>query len=93
MGLDQPGFYVVTNMTWAATVIYFAAIYLPRLSSATLAVLVAVCGFLILFDFTLPSVEGTEFAPQVKKIADTPVGQPVTVPVAPPGWTMTLVKH
>jgi hypothetical protein len=86
-------YFVVTSVAWAGTLVYFAGIYLPRLSSFALAVSIAICGFFILFDFPLPPVPGASFGPQVDRIVATPVGESVTVPTAPPGWAMTLVRH
>jgi hypothetical protein len=86
-------YFVITSAAWAATLIYFAAIYLPRLSNAMLAVMVAIAGIFILFDFPLQPVPGTSFGPQANRIEAARSGQKITVPIAPPGWDMTLTKH
>ena len=93
LGIDEPGYYVVTNMAWASTLIFFAALLLPRLSSFALAAIVGVCGFLILFEFTLPPVQGPAFGQQVQLVQAARVGETVVVPISPPGWQMALIKH
>ena len=93
LGIDEPGYYVVTNMAWASTLTFFAALLLPRLSSFALAAIVGVCGFLILFEFTLPPVQGPAFGQQVPLAQAAPVGETVVVPISPPGWQMTLIKR
>src|SRR6185437_2986942 len=89
----EQGYLVVADTAWAATLLCFAGIFLPRLTNAGLAVVLAAGGFLILFDFALPSVEGEPFGGQANRIVETPSGQSVTVPIAPPGWEMTLRKR
>jgi hypothetical protein len=91
--LTEQGYLVVADTAWAATLLCFAGIFLPRLTNAGLAVVLAAGGFLILFDFALPSVEGEPFGGQANRIVETPSGQTVTVPIAPPGWEMTLRKR
>lgn len=92
-GEAQAGYFVVASMAWAAMLIVFVTTTLPRLSNAVLAVVALVAGFLILFDFTLPSVDGPDFGPQAERIAAAAPGETVTVPIAPRGWEMTLVKR
>ena len=88
---DDNGYFIVACVGWVGTLLYFAAIYLPPLSNATLATVAGLCGALILFNFTLPPVAGPLFGAQVDAIEATAPGQPVTVPIAPPGWDMTLI--
>jgi hypothetical protein len=90
---DEPGYFVVTSLAWAATLIFFAARYLPRLSNVSLAAVAFLGGFLILFDFTLGAVTGADFGPQADRILAAPPGETVTVPIAPRGWEMTLQRH
>jgi len=91
--LTEQGYLVVADTAWAATLLCFASIFLPRLTNAGLAVVLGAVGFLVLFDFALPAVPGQPFADQAQRIAETPSGQTVTVPIAPPGWDMTLRKR
>ena len=86
-------FFVVSAVAWAGTVFYFAAIYLRRLSALTLAAGIAVCGFFILLEFTIAAVPGAQFVEQAAMIERAEPGSAVTVPIAPPGWVMTLIKH
>jgi hypothetical protein len=90
---DEPGYLVVAALAWTGTLVSFAAIFLPRFSNATLAVLALLGGFLILFDFALPQVEGTPFGPQADRFEAAAPGTRVIVPTAPPGWTMELVRR
>ncbi|MEO8759190.1 MAG: hypothetical protein ABI398_15725 [Devosia sp.] len=90
---DEPGYFVVTSLLWAGVLVLFAARFLPRLSNAGLAVVAGFGGFLILFDFALPAVLGSPFGPEVNRIEAAAVGETVTVPIAPPGWEMVLVKR
>lgn len=90
-GLDEPGYFVATSMAWAGALVAFTAIFVPRFSNATLALLVLLGGFLILFDFSLPPVPGTPFGPEVAAIRNAQPGSIVTLETAPPGRTMTLV--
>jgi hypothetical protein len=92
-GQAQAGYFVVASMAWAATLIVFVTTTLPRPSNVVLAVVALVAGFLILFDFTLPTVDGPDFGPQAGRIAAASPGDTVTVPIAPRGWEMTLVKR
>src|SRR5262249_52265146 len=86
------GYFVVTNALWAGALMLFAAKYLPRMNSTALAVLVLLCGILLLFDFHMAEVTGAPWGPEAEKIAATPVGHPVTVAIAPRGWQMTLIR-
>lgn len=90
--LPGEGYFVVTGIAWAVTMVFFATIYLPRLSNEGLAVLILVAGLLILFDFPLMPVAGTEFAPEAARFAAAPPGELVTIPISPPGWEMVLQK-
>jgi uncharacterized membrane protein len=92
---DNPAerFFVVTSVVWACTMFYFAATYLRRLSALTLAGAIALSGFFILLEFTIAPVPGASFGAQAAVIAEAEPGSTVTVPIAPPGWTMTLIKH
>ena len=92
---DNPAerFFVVTSVAWAGTMFYFAATYLRRLSALTLAAAIALSGFFILLEFTIAPVPGASFAVQAEIIAETAPGGTVMVPIAPPGWDMTLIKH
>ena len=92
-GTEAPGFFVVTSMAWAGTLVFFLARFLPRLSSLAQAAMVTVIGFPLLLGFTLPPVLGTPFGPVADRVAAAPPGQTITVPIAPPGWEMTLIKH
>ncbi|MBN9307626.1 MULTISPECIES: hypothetical protein [unclassified Devosia] len=91
-GVAGDGYFVVTGIAWAVTLVYFSTIYLPRLSNEALAALVLVAGLLILFDFPLPPVAGPPFAPEAARIAAAPAGEPLIVPISPPGWEMELDK-
>lgn len=86
-------YFIITSATWAATLIAFAAIYLPRLPSSVFAFSVAVCGVFILFEFPISPVAGTAFGPQASRIEAAKPGEQLVVPIAPTGWTMTLTKH
>jgi hypothetical protein len=90
---DEPGYFVVTSLAWAGTLLFFAARYLPRLSNLSLAAVAFLGGFLILFDFALPAVQGPFFGPEADRIAAAAPGTTLEVPIAPPGWSMTLVKR
>ena len=91
-GVAHEGYFVVTGIAWAVTLVYFSTIYLPRLSNEGLAVLILVAGLLILFDFPLPPVAGPAFGPEAARVAATAAGETVTVPISPPGWEMVLRK-
>ncbi len=86
-------YFVVTSAAWAATLVVFAAIYLPRLPVSIFAFVVAVCGVFILFEFPINPVGGASFGPQAAKVDAAKSGDPVTLSIAPPGWSMTLIKH
>jgi hypothetical protein len=86
-------YFVITSAAWAATLIGFAAIYLPRLPSSLFAISVAVCGVFILFEFPISPVAGTAFGPQAAKIEAAKPGEQLTIPIAPTGWNMVLTKH
>jgi hypothetical protein len=92
-GAAQSGYFVVASVAWAATLLIFVTTTLPRLSNVVLAVVALVAGFLILFDFTLPAVDGPEFGPEVARLAAAAPGETVRIPIAPRGWDMTLVKR
>jgi hypothetical protein len=91
-GVAGDGYFVVTGIAWAITLVYFSTIYLPRLSNEALAALVLVAGLLILFDFPLSPVAGPPFAPEAARIAAAPAGERLVVPISPPGWEMELNK-
>jgi len=91
-GVAGEGYFVVTGIAWAVTLIYFSTIYLPRLSNEALAVLILVAGLLILFDFPLPPVAGPAFGPEAARVVATAAGEPAIVPISPPGWEMVLKK-
>jgi len=91
-GLTGEGYLVVTGIAWAVTLVYFATIFLPRLTNEGLAVLILVAGLLILFDFPLSPVAGPPFGPEAPRVVASAPGQDVTVPIAPPGWEMLLKK-
>ncbi|HVY50519.1 MAG TPA: hypothetical protein VHA07_03065 [Devosia sp.] len=90
---DEPGYFVVAALAWTGTLVSFAAIFLPRFSNATLAVLALLGGFLILFDFALPQVAGASFGPQADRFAQAQTGETVAIPTSPPGWSMELIKR
>jgi hypothetical protein len=90
---EEPGYLVVAALAWTGTLVAFAAIFLPRFSNATLAVLALLGGFLILFDFALPQVEGTPFGPVSERYEAAQPGATVVLPTAPPGWSMELVRR
>ena len=92
---DNPAerFFVVTSVAWAGTVFYFAATYLRRLSALTLAAAIAVSGFFILLEFTIAPVPGASFGNEAETIEAAESGTILAVPIAPPGWAMTLIKH
>lgn len=92
-GFDEPGYLVVASLAWTGTLVSFAAIFLPRFSNATLAVLALLGGFLILFDFALPQVAGPPFGPQADRFDNAAPGTSVTFATAPPGWTMELMRR
>ncbi|MBI4921081.1 MAG: hypothetical protein HY834_04980 [Devosia nanyangense] len=92
VGTETPGYFVVTSMAWAGTLVFFLARF-PRLSSLAQAALVTIFGFLLLLGFTLPPVMGPPFGPVADRIAAAPPGQVITVPIAPPGWEMTLIRR
>lgn len=92
-GSTQSGYFVVANVAWAATLTIFVTTTLPRLSNVVLAAVALVAGFLILFDFTLPAVDGPDFGPQAARIAAAAPGETVSIPIAPRGWEMVLVRR
>jgi hypothetical protein len=91
-GLTGDGYFVVTGIAWAVTLVYFATIFLPRLTNEGLAVLILVAGLLILFDFPLNPVAGPPFGPEAARVVAAAPGDTITIPIAPPGWEMVLHK-
>jgi hypothetical protein len=91
-GTETPGYFVVTSMAWAGTLVFFLARF-PRLSSLAQAGMVTMFGFPLLLGFTLPQVMGPPFGPVADRIAAAPPGQAITVPIAPPGWEMMLIRR
>jgi hypothetical protein len=89
----EPGYLMVAALAWTGTLVSFAAIFLPRFSNATLAVLALLGGFLILFDFALPQVDGASFGPQSDRYQAAAPGTRVILETAPPGWTMELIRR
>ena len=101
MSLDQPQwplflsggdrYFVIPRLLLVSLAIYASSIV--PMKGRLLAAIAAIFVVALLPSFRLRPVPGPAFAAEIDRYRQAAVGETVVINIAPPSWTMTLVRH
>jgi hypothetical protein len=85
-------YFVIPNLCWFGVLLYFVVLHFPRANPIVLGVSIPAMILALLPSFRMSPIPDVGFYRSVERFKAAKKADHVVIPIAPPGWHMTLIK-
>jgi hypothetical protein len=85
-------YFVTPNLCWFGILLYFVVLCLPLAKSLVLGMSIPAVILALLPSFRMAPIPDVGFYRSIERFKAATKGDHVVIPIAPPGWHMTLIK-